>query len=155
HDPPDEFRRLAGAAVRREARRRMASGLLGRHGRAAPYLRPHEGFLPATARAWWTPGRVADRSGGARNVLGARAMAPVEISAEADSRSGASVARVDDQHQVQPHSGRMAAGLRAVSKTDRVSARAQTSRVPGARRTWNDGACEHVVVQRRRRADLS
>src|SRR6185295_16826379 len=89
------------------------------------------------------------------NLLGARAVAPVELPAQADSRSGASVARVDDQHQVEPYSGRMEAGLRAISKTDRVSLRAQAPRVPGARRTWSDGAPQHVVVQRWRRADLS
>ena len=51
HAAADEFRCAAGAAIRREARRRLAAGLLGRHGRAGPQLRAHEGPLPAAARA--------------------------------------------------------------------------------------------------------
>ena len=140
----DEFRCAARAAVRREARRRMAPGLLGRHGRAGPQLRAHEGFLPATARARRPPGRVADGSGRARDLLGARAVAPVEVPAQADSRSGASLARLDDQHQVQPHSCRVEDGLRRVSEADRISLRAQAARVPVARRPverWRPSAC--------------
>src|SRR4029453_4362463 len=100
HAAADEFRRAAGAAVWREARRRVAPGLLGRHGRAGSNLRTYAGLLSAAARARRAAGGVAHLSRGARDVLGARAVVPVEVSAQADSRPGAPLACVDDQHQI-------------------------------------------------------
>ena len=81
--------------------------------------------------AWRTAGR-------ARNLLGARAMAPVEVPAEADPRPGAPLARLDDQHQVEPDSRRVEDGIRRVPETDRLPLRAEAARVPvagGARRS--------------------
>src|SRR4029453_1035656 len=125
HVAVDEFRCTPCAPIRREAGRGLAARLLGRHGRTGAQLRPYEGSLSAADRERRASGRVADPAGGARNLLGPRAMAPVELSVEIDPRPGASVARIYAQHQVESDSGGLEDRIRRVPEADWLSLRPQ------------------------------
>src|SRR5258708_2710117 len=82
-------------------------------------------------------------------------MEALEVFSEADSRSGAAVARFDDQREVEPYSSGVEGRIWGVSETDRVPICFEETGVSLASEPWCDDSCEYVVVQCRDCAGVS